>query len=313
MMSDTTCRPNFFIVGAPKSGTTSLHNYLSQHPDVLMSKNKEPCFLAPDFYSPVYPQTEEEYLRCFEGYSGESRVGESTTSYLYSKMAARRIHKFVPNAKIIAMLRNPVDMIASLHAQYLKIGIENISRFEDALEAEADRRVGKRIPSGFKYPIEYLLYREVGKYSEQLRRYFSEFGRKDVHIIIFDDFRQDTEGEFIKVCEFLGISVNNKINFTAHNPARTPRFVMLHRAAFRMKFIENAIVQWLRPIVPSQLGKVLWSIYRTPVKLNMKIGRASVDHKTRITLASYYKHDIKELEMLLGRDLEGWRVREDRD
>lgn len=311
VMSDVDCKPNFFIVGAPKSGTTSLHNYLSQHPDVFMSVRKEPCFLAPDFSSPAYPQTEEEYLRCFRGYNGEIRVGESTTSYLYSRLAARRIRDFAPNARIIAMLRHPVDMIISLHTQYCKIGIENISRFEDALEAESDRRQGKRIPNGFRYPKEYLLYREVGKYAKQLERYFCEFGRENVHVIIFDDFRQDTEGEFTKVCEFLGVSTDFKPNFTIKNPAQTPRSLMLHRVAFRIKFIEKAIVRWLRPIIPSRLGKVLWRIYRIPWKLNMKTGRAPISSETRMTLFAYYEQEIKDLERLLRADLSCWRITEE--
>jgi len=306
-MTDTTCKPNFFIVGAPKSGTTSLHNYLSQHPDVFMSVNKEPCFLAPDFSSPAYPQTEEEYLRCFRGYNGESRVGESTTSYLYSNMAARTIHEFAPDAKIIAMLRNPSDMVASLHAQRLKMGSEDIKHFEDALAAESDRRKGKRIPSGFRYPKEYLLYREVGKYAKQLDRYFLEFGHENVHVIIFDDFRRDTEGEFTKVCEFLGVSTDFKPNFTVHNPAQTPRSLMLHRFAVRIKFIEKAIVRWLRPIIPSRPGKLLWRAYNIPKKLNMKTGRVPMRAETRMALASYYVQEIKELERLLGRDLDCWR------
>jgi len=306
-MSHVTCKPNFFIVGAPKSGTTSLHNYLSQHPDVFMSVRKEPCFLAPDFSCPAYPKTEEEYLRCFRGYKGETRVGESTTSYLYSKMAARTIHEFAPDAKIIAMLRNPVDMVASLHAQRLKMGSEDIKHFEDALAAEPDRRLGKRIPSGFRYPKEYLLYREYGKYAKQLERYFSEFGRENVHVIIFDDFRWDTEGEFSKVCEFMGVSTDFKPEFSVHNPTRTPRVLMLHRVAVRIKFIEKAIVRCLRPIIPSRLGKVLLRIYHISWKLNMKTGRIPMRAETRMALASYYVQEIKDLEILLGRVLDCWR------
>ena len=204
-------------------------------------------------------------------------------------------------------------MIASLHAQYVKTGNEDIFRFEEALKAEVDRAKGKHIPSGFNYPSEYLLYREVGKYFEQLRRYFSEFGRKGVHVIIFDDFQSDSEREFVAVCKFLGIPVNTKIDFTKNNPARTPRVIMLHQASFRLKVIERAVVKALRPIVPSQVRKVLGSGYHSLWALNMKAGRVPVSNETRMTLVSFYKPEIKRLENLLGRDLRDWCVSNDRD
>lgn len=309
MMSEATCRPNFFIVGAPKSGTTSMHNYLAQHPDVFMSRNKEPCFLAPDFSSPAYPQTEEEYLRCFEGYSSESRVGESTSTYLYSKLAAKRIHEYAPDAKIIAMVRNPVDLVLSLHAQRLKEGSENIARLEDALEAESDRRQGKRIPVGFRYPKEYLLYREFGKYAEQLKRYFKEFGEESVHVIIFEDFKRDTANEFTKVCHFLNISTEFKPDMRIHNPARTPRFVILHRGFTLITPTIVTIGEWLRPIIPSRLLKFIWRAYSLPWNLNMRKGRRNVDTETRIRLASYYRQEIKDIEKILARDLNCWRFK----
>lgn len=307
-MSDSICKPNFFIVGAPKSGTTSLHYYLSQHPDVHMSKNKEPCFLAPDFNSPFYPQTEEEYLLCFKGYSGQSRIGESTTSYLYSKKAAHAIHNYAPNAKIIAMLRNPVDLVISLHAQRLKEGSETLKRLENALEAEADRRQGRRIPIGFKYPNEYLLYREYGKYPEQLDRYFSVFGRENVLVIIFDDFKKDVEGEFVKICKFLDISTDFKPDFTIQNTTQTPRVIILHRI---FKLVTPALVkigQRFRSIIPSWFLKLLLQAYCSFREINMKTGKSFVCKETRNALASYYKKEIECLEKLLAKDLSSWRL-----
>jgi len=313
MMSEATCRPNFFIVGAPKSGTTSLHNYLSEHPDVFMSRNKEPCFLAPDFFSPAYPQTEEEYLRCFEGYSGESRVGESTSTYLYSKLAAKRIHEYAPDAKIIAMVRNPVDLVLSLHAQRLKEGNENIARLDDALEAESDRRQGKRIPVGFRYPKEYLLYREYGKYAEQLKRYFREFGRESIHVVIFEDFKRDTVSEFAKVCHFLNISTKFKPDMRIYNPAQTPRFITLNRGFAIITPAIDAIGKWLKPIIPSRVLKLLSRAYRSFWNLNLRTGRRKDDTVMRLKLSSYYRQEIKDLEIILARDLSCWRVKLEMD
>lgn len=304
-MRGVTWKPNFFIVGAPRCGTTSLHRYCSQHPEILMSNTKEPCFLAPDFWSPYYPQTEEEYLSCFQGYKGQKMVGESTSFYLFSDSAAQRIHEFSPKAKIIAMLRDPVDRVVSMHARRLKLGSENIARIEDALDAESDRMKGKRIPSGFTYPRKYYLYREFGNYVKQLERYFHEFGRENVHVIIFDDFRRDTEGEFVKVCDFLGVSAAFKPDFSIHESAQTPRFVMFYRAFFR---IRQATIRSLKPIMPSPLRKLLLHLYNVAKEMNMKNGRVPISTETRVALTLYYDQEIRDLEKLLSKDLSCWRL-----
>lgn len=308
MMSDTTCKPNFFIVGAPKSGTTSMHLYLAQHPDIHMSHRKEPCFLAPDFRSSTYPQNEVEYLRCFDGYCGEHRVGESTSTYLYSKLAAKRIHEYAPSSKIIVMLRNPVDLVASLHAQRVKEGYENIGRLENALEAEADRRLGKKLPVGFNFPKEYLLYREYGKYAEQLRRYFREFGRDRVHVIIFEEFTRDVEGEVAKVCKFLDVTEKFVLEIRVHNAAGTPRFVGLQRV---ITLVTPKIVEFgnrLRPIFPFRMLKMFGRAYGVLGKVNMKGGRPNVNNETRVNLALYFRQEVNDIEKVLGRELCCWRV-----
>jgi hypothetical protein len=305
------CRPNFFIVGAPKSGTTSLYHYLSQHPDVCMATRKEPCFLAPDFKAPSYPQTEEEYLKYFDGCAGALRVGEATSTYLYSKLAAQRIHEYAPDARIIAMLRNPVDLAASLHAQRLKEGYESIGRFEDALAAESDRRKGKRIPKGFPYPIEYLLYREVGKYAAQLRRFFDVFGRSNVQVIIFDDFLRDTRAELDKVCDFLGISRDYWPVLEMKNVAQVPRVVLVHRLLALALPVLVSLGRLLKLILPRRLLKRLAYLYtqlhQQMERANLKTGRPPLSADTRSALLSYYAEEITDVERLLGRDLSAWR------
>lgn len=307
-MRDAPCKPNFFIIGAPKSGTTSLYRYLSQHPDVFMSVSKEPCFLAPDFKSPNYPQTEAEYLRCFEGYKGEFRIGEATTTYLYSGLAAREIHRYSPDAKIIAMLRNPAEMVVSLHSQRMKEGNENIGRLKEALEAESDRRKGERLPKNFQYPKEYLLYRDFGMYAKQLKRYFLEFGRDNVHVIIFNDFIGDTKREFGKVCEFLNIPNDYNIDFTIENPGHTPRILLLHRAFIKCRSVFISIKWRMEKFVSIRYLEFLRAPYGLIIKLNIKTGRAPIHLETKATLDSYYEVEIKDLENLLKRKLDCWRT-----
>ncbi len=146
-------KPNLFIVGAPKSGTTSLFHALAQHGAVFACKKKEPLFFGSDF-SKNRCYTEEEYLDLFAAAKEETYLLEATTWYLFSERAAREIFEFNPESKIIIMLRNPVDLLYSLYYQRLFNGDEDLLTFEAALAAEPFRRMGYRIPSKSKIPRE---------------------------------------------------------------------------------------------------------------------------------------------------------------
>ncbi len=276
-----------------------------------MSSRKEPCYLAPDFNCHEYPQNEEDYLQLFDGHQGQKRVGEATSTYLYSKLAAKTIHEYAPEAKIIAMLRNPVDLVASLHAQRLKEGNECFRQLEDAIEAEADRLEGLKIPVGFYYPKEYLLYREFGKYASQLERYFSAFGRGNVLVIVFDDFHKDTEGEFKKVCNFLGLSCPNNLDYTPRNSATVPRYLFVHRATILLTRVLKIAGKRVSPLLPTSLVGGLWRTYLNFIqfarKSNRKTGRDRLRSETRQALTQFFLKDIEKTEEILGRDLSSWK------
>ena len=308
LMKAARCRPNLFIVGAPKSGTSSLYHYLWQHPDVLMSSAKEPCYLAPDFFCDRYPKSEAEYLKLFDDYSGELVVGEATSTYLYSKLAAKRIKQYAPDAKIIAMLRNPAEMVPSLHAQRLKEGWEYIRDLAMAMKAEDERRHGKRIPKGFNFPKEYLLYSEFPKYCEQLSRYYSEFDRDKVHIIIFDDFVCRPDIEFVKVCRFLGISEKFKPEFTEENQASLPKYVPIHRALVLTMPYLSKIKELMEKIAPRFLVRVFALPFRLLSRANMTEGRVAVAPDMEAFLNNYYSEEINNLGKLLKRDLSFWNA-----
>lgn len=302
-------RPNLFIVGAPKCGTTSLHGYLAEHPEVFMAGYKEPCFLAPDFRCPAYAEKEEDYLRLFQGHRGQRWLGESTSTYLVSKRAAETIKGYSPGAKIIAMLRNPAEMIHALYGQRLVEGNEDIARFEDALEAEPQRRGGRRLPRKFLYPKEYLLYREFGKYAEQLRRYYAQFARENVHVILFEDFVEDTGREYAKACDFLGVRADFRPEFVRANPAKTPRF---RRANRFLQKLPQSVPKPVRSAVKAACGErsIAWlrGGHTQLVSLAHKQGRTPLAEETRRMLIDYFAEDVGELEALLGRDMSGWRL-----
>src|ERR1700686_4114710 len=172
-------KPDFFMVGAPKCGTTALYRCLQAHPDIFVPERKEPHHFGTDLYSPTYVRNLDEYLSLFAGAEEKKRVGEASVWYLYSKCAAAEIRAFHPHASVIMMLRNPVDMLYSLHSQHLYNGTEEIVDFADALSAEADRKKGRRLPEGVP-AVERLFYREVAKYRDQVGRYLRAFGSANV-------------------------------------------------------------------------------------------------------------------------------------
>ena len=125
-------KPNLFIIGAPKCGTTSIYSFLKQHPEIYMPDFKEPHYFGSDLNKKkgVYIDTEEEYLSLFIESKNEIFIGEASTYYLYSNLAPMEIFKFNPDSKIIIALRNPIDLIYSLHSQYFFSGNENVLDFE---------------------------------------------------------------------------------------------------------------------------------------------------------------------------------------
>ena len=219
--------PDLFIIGAPKSGTTSLYEYLKGHPDVFMSVLKEPSYFAPDLAKEdsanflVYGRDEALYLNLFAEAGDAKRLGEASTRYLYSKEAPALIKAASPDARIVAMLRNPVDMMHSLHAHKVAAATEDLD-FEEALAAEADRHAGKRIPPTSNPML--ATYRDRARFGEQLPRWFEIFGRDRVHVIILEDMIRQPEDEFRRLLEFLEVDPDYQPeSFAAHNVAHGAR------------------------------------------------------------------------------------------
>jgi hypothetical protein len=197
--------PNFFIVGAPRCGTTSMYAYLRQHPEIYVSPHKEPHFFGSDLTPlPGGIREEELYRQLFAGAGSQPRVGEGSVWYLSSQRAPSEIRAFAPDARILILLREPGQMMHSLHALFTRTGNEDLPAFEEALAAEPERRAGRCIPAGAYLP-EGLLYTEVARYAEKVERYFTVFGRENVHCILFDDLVRDTAAVYRTVLEFLGV------------------------------------------------------------------------------------------------------------
>jgi hypothetical protein len=204
--------PDFFIAGHPKCGTTALYEMLRRHPQIFMPDFKEPWYFCGDMRrrfqparSGAVPETLEEYTRLFEDAAVDQRVGEASSSYLRSREAAQGIAALRPDARVIAIFREPASFLRSLHHQMLLDHIETQKDLGKAVALEPDRRAGRKIPRRSHLP-QMLLYSDHVRYVEQLRRFHETLGPEQVLVLIYDDFRADNEGTVRQVQRFLGVS-----------------------------------------------------------------------------------------------------------
>ncbi|HEY8179902.1 MAG TPA: sulfotransferase [Candidatus Limnocylindria bacterium] len=295
-------RPDFFIVGAPKTGTTSLHHYLRQHPQVFMPAVKELNFFGSDRQLRNTPRlTLQEYLSVFAPAPAGVRIGEASVSYLRSNLAAREIAEFAPGAQAIAMLRDPVEVMHALHTELVFMGSEDLTDFGEALAAEADRREGRRIPAAANNPRA-VLYREAVAFSEQLQRYFDVLGRDRVHVIIFDDFKADTAASVRDTFRFLDVADAFQPTLEVVNPAKVPRLRVVQRL---LSSPPGWLRRGVRGVIPRPTRK---RIYRRVSRLNARAkARGPMAPELRAELVGELLPEIARLEAMLGRDLSAWK------
>ena len=303
-------KPDFFIVGAPKCGTTAMQDYLSQHPEIFMPKAKPPFFRGKElhfFGSDLrvnHPGlTEEEYLSYFQEAKSAKRVGEATVWYLYSKCAAYEIKGFNPSASIIIMLRNPVDMLYSFHSQLLYNGDEDIEDFKTALDAEPDRKRGLHLPKHGVVLAERLFYREIARYPEQVKRYFDVFGRGNVIVIIFDELKAETAKVYKETLRFLGVNEDFQPVFEIINPNKRAR------SRFISALLRNPpqIAQsFAKVVMPQPLRQGLIEALK---RYNTRYeSQPPMDPELRKRLQAEFAPDVERLSELLGNDLTHWNT-----
>lgn len=291
-------KPNFFLVGAPKCGTTSLYYYLKQHSDIFMPDNKEPQYFCPDLQiASDWVVDGTRYLNLFQEAGNVSRIGEASTWYLYSKESAKLIKEFSPDAKILIMLRNPIDMINSLHLELINQGNEDILNLEEAINLEPERRLGRSIPPKTRLP-RCLTYTDIACFKPQIERYWHHFGRDAVKIIIFDDFKLDVLGVYQEVLSFLEVDVNFEPNLKPQRTSRPLSYVDLYLKRFAS---QN---QWFDI---KKLPVPIRDFYRKiAVFLGPRLRNKKMDSKVRVLLEKKFAPEIKQLSELLDRDLTFW-------
>lgn len=299
--------PNFLMVGAPKSGTTSLYYYLDQHPDIFMSPVKEPQFFMVSgwdeetFRRQIYPNPPGNYLRTFKQYQGLFRnadnarvVGEGSTSYLYyHEHAIANIRKFIPDwqaLKILIILRNPIEASYSHYLMYRASGREPLT-FEEAFYAQSNR-----ISEGYLT----LAHFDRFRYTPQIRSYLDHFER--VKILLFDDLRDNLPALLREVFDFLEVDREfTPTHLDRINATGIPKHAWLHHLLFR----ENLLKRVIRPIIRLLIPKMQRASLREKIKVK-NIAKPSMSEEMRMALQDYFLEDIRLLEEVINRDLNCW-------
>jgi hypothetical protein len=291
--------PDFFIVGAPKCGTTAMYEYLRQHPAVFMPFHKEPLYFGSDLTRRYGAMTRDDYLRLFAPAAPDQRVGEASAWYLYSTRAAIEIAEASPEARIVAMFRDPVDVMYAQHSQLLFSEQEDITDFAAALEAEHARSEGRRLPPGPIRP-ENLLYRRMVRFAEQLERYLDVFGRDRVHVIVHDDLRADLPREYARLLRFLGVDPGFVPDFAPANENKRARRRWLQRLIWDPPL--------LRPLIPTlRRFPAVHRMRAGLLRLNsVRAARPPMDPELRARLREELRPEVERLGRLIGRDLSAW-------
>jgi hypothetical protein len=296
--------PNFFIVGAPKCGTTALYEYLRPHPHIFMPEIKEPHYFARDMGTYPRVKTAEEYLALFAPSTPEHRrVGEASVYYLRSSVALSNIHEFNPDARIIAMFRNPVEMVHSLHSQLLYVSEENVSDFETAWRLQEARLRGSDLPPGIRSPM-LVQYAEIGRFGTQVERVLAAFPRPQVKLILYDDFAASPQRIYDEVIQFLELPHDGRTRFPRINENKRARVDWLGRFYRKPPPVLRRAFRGLKQALGAE---EISAAKRRIVDLNtVKQRRAPLSPRFRAELVEAFRDEVALLSRVMGRDLRHW-------
>jgi hypothetical protein len=293
--------PDFFIVGQHKSGTTALYEMLRRHPQIYIPALKEPRYFASDLrelFEPVrtgrLPHTLEEYLALFEDAGPDQITGEASPSYLRSCVAAGEIAQLRPDARIIAILREPASFVRSLHLQLLQERVEQERDLRKAVEGELIEREGRVVRR----------YSDHIHYVEQLRRFRDAFGPEQMLVLIYDDFRADNRATLAAVLRFLGVDASVRIEPIEANPTvgvRSPRLQRLVAGLYSGGgSVPAALRTAAKALMPQSVRQgALQSLRRRVVYTSARAPDAGFE----LELRRRFKPQVVELSEFLGRDL----------
>ncbi|WJG10462.1 sulfotransferase [Aliiglaciecola sp. LCG003] len=299
-MSSLARYPNLYIVGAPKSGTTAMARHLMAHPDIYTPLQKEFTFFGKDLVRYAELINEKSYLNWFKEWDDETYALDASPTYLYSESAPYEFLEKSPDSKVVIMLRNPVEVAYSMFYEAKFSTREVVNTFEEAWDLEPSRITGDNIPKNAR--LEYTTrYQSLGLYCDHVEHYLKVMGKENVHIIWFDDFKNNNKASYTGLLDFLGLPHICPAEFQVHNPSKVAR-------SAKLTHFVTTPPKWMGTIGSLFLPKATrWKI-RNYVRLkNMKkVEKPRIDPATKAMLQNHYSGDVKRLEKLLNVNLEHW-------
>jgi hypothetical protein len=302
--------PDFFLVGHSKTGTTALYEMLSQHPHVFVGV-KEPRYFAAESHEPDIPRprgtpkTLAAYKAWFRRAAPDQLVGDISPDYLRSESAAARIAEVAPDAKVIAIFREPASFLLSLHRELLRANVESETDFARALALESDRREGRRVPVDTFRPRA-LFYSDHVRYVEQLRRFEAHFPAERMLVLIYDDYLRDNEGTLRSVLRFLGLQDDLVVAPRRANPSvqvRAPRTNALLR---RLVVAQSPGARALKGVMTTVLPMRLRQRTLHATRRRIVFGEPTPPPpELMLDLRRRLKPEVAALSEHLGRDLVG--------
>jgi len=297
--------PNFLVIGAAKAGTSALYRYMQQHPQVYLTPKKEPHYFSYDSRTKMtngpgdtIPHAVTDciaYQALFDDVSNELAYGEASPTYLYVQGASERILSEVPDVRLIAILRQPVDRAYSAYMHVVRDGRETILDFQEAIQQESNR-----VEAGWG-PIWH--YIRGGYYHSQLLSYYDRFPADHIRVVLYDDFRSSPQSVLQSLFAFLGVDEGFVPDMSVRpNVSGVPRSGFVQSVIFRLFMKPNpvrALFRWLLP------ENTRFRFTTTVRNRNLRRVPLSADLRGKLT-RRYYLDDIAGLETLLDRDLSEW-------
>ena len=300
-------QPNFFIVGAPKCGTTALSEYLREHPRIFFCTPKEPGFFAVDLPGLRYTEELEDYERLFSSAEPQHlALGEGSPGYMFFTEAAIRIREYAPEARIIVMLRDPLDMLVSYHSQ-LQFSLFEDRPLSEGWALQADRREGRLIPDACR-EARLLQYAEMIDFAGQIKRFQQAFPKEQLLVLLFDDLRDDPVGVYERTLAFLGVPSDGRRQFPVVNARKAARSAWMNRLLHQPP-------RWMLWLMQKLAGTWLHDL---AVRLHAWLKKANSRAKKGTERQAKYSPELEaelikrtrpmldELAQLIERDLSAW-------
>jgi hypothetical protein len=295
--------PNFILAGPGKAGTTAIYFMLRQHPQIFLPDVKEPRFLAyenepPQYTGPIIDKlfndstitNLEDYVKLYSNTGGAAAVGDASPIYMHIPRSVETTMKYIPDAKIIILLRHPAERAFSAYMHFVRDGYEKLS-FRDSLLEEKER-------SSQNWGISWR-YSQLGFIADQIERYLNAFGRAQISFVRYEDFRRDNVQTLQRIFAFLGVAEDFKPMLVNTNVGGVVKKLELYKLIFPIRFL-----RWLEPILPPKYRKVT-----TVWRLNMRsktVIKPELPLEQLQALTRMYEKDILRTASLTGHDLSDW-------